>query len=115
MQWPAVPMFNTSGNLEMSNPMQFNYHNQQYADQQQMVHNMQQYNQTSSAMQESIIKPDFSVHEYAPPQVSSAASPPRSDSAPKMYHFSNAGPKDYEAPSAKAWVSAQTNAWLDST
>jgi hypothetical protein len=101
-QWPAVPMFNTSGNLEMNNPMHFNYNNQQYADPQQMAQTMQQYNQASSAMQESIIKPNFSVHEYNPPQVSGTASPPRSDSVPKMYHFSNAGPKDYEAPSAKA-------------
>ncbi|KAF2428638.1 hypothetical protein EJ08DRAFT_322246 [Tothia fuscella] len=101
MQWSAVvPLFNTVGNLEMSNPMHFNYHNQQYADQNQMTQNMQQYSQ---ALQESMVKPDFPVHEFMPPQMPvGIPSPPRSDSAPKMYQFSNAGPKDYEAPSIKA-------------
>jgi hypothetical protein len=91
-QWPIMPMFSASGDLQ---PMQFNpHHQEQYS---QLTRNMQNYNPN---IQESFVKSDFSFHQYSPPQVSGSSLPPRNDSPPKAYHFSNHGPRDFEATTA---------------
>jgi hypothetical protein len=93
-EWPAVPMFNSTGDLQMSNPMQFNAHSIPQFVSQPINPNMQGYPMT---MSNSLAKSEFAVHHYSPPQgASSSPSPPRSDSVPKLYHFSNAGPKDFQ-------------------
>jgi hypothetical protein len=89
-------MFNAAGDLQMSDPMQFNPHVQQFTPPPQMSHGSHNF---SSAMQDPLVKPEFSVHHYSPPQgASSSPSPPKSDSMPKVYHFANQGPRDFEAP-----------------
>ena len=85
MQWPAVPMFNEVGDLQISapvpRPVQFT---NPFA---------------SSAGNASVIKADFSVHQYTPPDASGGvpAPLPRQESAPKVYHFSNHGPRDFKS------------------
>jgi hypothetical protein len=91
-QWPIMPMFGTSGDLQ---PMQFNPHNHEQYN--QLPRNMQNYNPN---LQESMIKSDFSVHHYSPPQASGSSLPARNESPPKAYHFSNHGPRDFEAATA---------------
>jgi hypothetical protein len=96
--WPAVPLFNTTGDLQLSNPLQFNAHNIPQFIPQPTNPNMQNY---SMAMPDSLVKSEFAVHHYSPPQGASCTpSPPRNDSVPKLYHFSNAGPKDFQGSTA---------------
>jgi hypothetical protein len=90
-QW-VMPMFGASGDLQ---PMQFNPQNpEQYGPLQQMQQTTQNYNPN---LQESVIKGDFAVHQYSPPQAPNSSLPPREHSPPKAYHFSNHGPRDFEA------------------
>jgi hypothetical protein len=88
-QWPLMPMFGASGELQ---PIQFNPLNpEQYS---QLPRSMQNYNPN---LQESLFKPEFSVHQYSPPQAPGSSLPPSNESPPKAYHFSNHGPRDFEA------------------
>jgi hypothetical protein len=85
MQWPPVPMFNAVGDLQISAP----------------VPRPVQFTNpfTSSAGNTSVVKADFSVHQYTPPDANGAvpASLPRQESVPKVYHFSNHGPRDFKS------------------
>jgi hypothetical protein len=101
-QWQSgVPMFNAKGELQLSQPLQCDISDgvHQPSPQQLALQEAPGFCNpfTSSPSQPSIIKPDFSVHEYSPPHPSGTASPPRADSmAPKVYHFANAGPDDFQ-------------------
>ncbi|TID21512.1 putative beta-galactosidase A [Venturia nashicola] len=91
-QWPPVPMFNTTGDLQMSHPMQFNAHDLPQFMPQPNNSNMAGY----ASLADPLLGQEFSVHQYSSPQgVSCSPSPSRNDSAPKMYHFSNTGPNDF--------------------
>jgi hypothetical protein len=93
-QWPAVPMFNSTGDLQMNNSMQFNAHNIPQFTPQPVDPSMHGF---PGSLSESLVKPEFAVHQYSPPQGASCTpSPPKSDSLPKVYHFSNTGPREYE-------------------
>ena len=102
-QWQmGVPMFNAAGDLQLSQPLHCDIPNrvQQPSPPQHFSQAPPAFgNQfTSSPHQPSAVKPDFPVHQYSPPQSNGTASPPRSDSmAPKVYHFNNAGPGDFQA------------------
>lgn len=97
--WPPVPLFNTTGDLQMSHPMQFNAHDLPQFIPQPINPNMAGY----TSLADSLLKQEFSVQQYSPPQgISCSPSPPRNDSAPKMYHFSNAGPNDFGPTSNKS-------------
>jgi hypothetical protein len=96
--WPAVPMFNNTGDLQMSNPMQFNAQNIPQFTPQPIHPTMHGY---PGSLSESLVKNEFAVHHYSPPQgASSTPSPPKSDSLPKLYHFANTGPSDFECSTA---------------
>lgn len=98
MQQYTLPLFNGAGELQLS---QYNMSNGVHTTSppQQAPNLVQGFTNpfTASPGQPSVVKPDFPVHEYSPPQ-NGTMSPPRADSmAPKVYHFSNAGPNDYAA------------------
>lgn len=93
-QWPPVPLFNTTGDLQMSHPMPFNAHDLPQFMPQPIDPNMAPY---AASLADSLMKQEFSVHQYSPPQGASCSPPPaRNDSAPKLYHFLNCtGPNDF--------------------
>lgn len=90
--WPPVPLFNTSGDLQMSHPMQFNAHDVPQFMAQPINLDLAGY----ASLTDSLLKQEYPAHHYSAPQgISCSPSPPRSDAAPKMYHFSNTGPNDF--------------------
>jgi hypothetical protein len=97
-QWPVMPMFGASGELQ---PVQFHPQNQeQYNQLQQFPREMQNYNPN---LQESQARSDFPVHQYSAQHMNGSSMARRTESPPKAYHFSNHGPQDFEAASvAKA-------------
>lgn len=97
--WPPVPLFNTTGDLQMSHPMQFNAHDLPQFMPQPINSTMAGY----ASLADSLLKQEFSVHQYSPPQgISCSPSPHSNDSGPKMYHFSNTGPNDFGPTATKS-------------
>ena len=96
-QWQAgVPLFNEAGDLHLSQPLRFDVPNG--AQQQQIPRTMGGFAGpfTASPPQQQMAKPDFAMQHYSPPQMADHSSPLRPDSAPKVYHFANAGPDDFQ-------------------
>lgn len=94
-EWPG-PMFTTTGELTMNGPIPATSN----GFDESVSQRIQFSNPFSSAPgQMSVIKPDFPVHQYSPPD-GSGANPamPRHESTTKVYHFSNQGPKDFKGP-----------------
>lgn len=88
--WPPVPMFSTTEDFQMGHSMQSNQHDNP---------NMRCYPMSLAEP----FKSGFSVHHYSPPHsVGCMSSPPRNDSLPKMYHFSNTGPEDFGSTAHKS-------------
>jgi hypothetical protein len=87
-------LFPGHGDVHITNPMQFNPQSIPQFISQPFHPSMHGYPGT---MSESLVKQEFAVHYYSPPQGISTPSPPKSDSLPKAYHFSNTGPSDFES------------------
>lgn len=101
MQWPPMPMFNTIGDPQVSAPMHANVTNGTEQSPTDSMSRPVQFSNpfTLSAGHTSVIKADFSVHQYTPPDANGAvpAPLPRQESVPKIYHFSNHGPRDFKS------------------
>lgn len=95
-QWPAVPLFTTTGELALNGPIQPTANGME--ETQESLSRVQFSNPFSSSPGHmSVIKPDFSVHHYTPPDGSGVnGGMQRHESAPKIYHFSNQGPRDFK-------------------
>jgi len=98
IQW-NVPEFDRSGELQMY-PVQLKQGMNglpQY-DMQHMQRSTPMPPGTTAPGQASLVHPNFAVHEYSPPhgQTHRPSLSQSRDSAPKVYHFANQGPRDFE-------------------
>lgn len=95
-QWPTVPVFTTMGELGTNGPIPATASELEQGG--ESLSRVQFSNPFSSSPGHmSVIKPDFSVHQYSPPDASGTnASMPRYESTPKIYHFSNQSPEDFK-------------------
>jgi len=103
MQW-GIPMFNAAGELQLDYSMQLKQPpmgampQQQHTPPQQVARAFAL--PSSVEPQNSLVMPDFFVHEYSPPQAAGQKSSPLrlQESQPKNYTFDNKGPRNFESP-----------------